>query len=401
MLAWTKKCGGDVLARLGELTDARERPRIPAAVATKSLFVMALARMGSLNALEQTADSGAWENLVGGAVPSAETLGRVAEGTDADELRGVFATLYTQLKRNKALPAPPHGLIALVLDGHESMASYRRTCEGCLRRTIHTAAGDREQHYHRYVAASLVGEGFHLFLDLEEIEVGKDEIAAALRLVARVTAAYPRAFDVVMGDALYAQAPFFNAVLALGKDVLAVLKQESRDLHKDVLALCDATEPVTFLRGKTTVRAWDLCHLTSWTALGRRVRVVRTLETTPIKRQKNGVAEELPAEWMWVTTLAATRAPTQAAVALGHSRWDIENHGFNAGANEWHLDHVYRHEPAAMRTIALLTMLAMNVLNAFQRLALKPALRVRHTLRHIAQLVAAEIYAATPHVDTG
>ena len=105
---------------------------------------------------------------------------------------------------------------------------------------------------------------------------------------------------------------------------------------------------------------------------------------------------------MWVTTLPASRAPAAAAaVDLGHCRRDIENRGFNEGANEWQLNHVYRHDPAAMRTIALLTMLAMNVLHAFQRLALKPALRARFTLRHIARLVAAVIYAATPHVGTG
>jgi hypothetical protein len=401
VLAWTTKCGGDVLSRLGALTDVRERPRISAAVATKSLFVMALTRMGSLNALEQTADSRAWRDLVGGTVPSADTLGRVAAKTDTDELRGVVSALYTRLKRNKALPAPWHGLIALVLDGHESTASYRRTCPGCLKRTVHTAAGDREQHYHKYVAASLVGEDFHFFIDLEELVDGETEVAAALRLIARVHKAHPRAFDVVVADALYLQAPFFKPVQELGKDVLVVLKQEERDLYKDVIALCDATAPLTIKRGRTTVRAWDFDALNSWPSLGQSVRVVRTLETTLVERQTDGRVEEVRGEWMWATTLTPSRAPTRAVIDLGHSRWDIENRGFNEGANDWHLDHVYHHEPVAMRALALLTMLAMNVLTAFRRLALKPALRRRFTLRHVAHLVAAEIYAATPHVAPG
>jgi len=57
------------------------------------------------------------------------------------------------------------------------------------------------------------------------------------------------------------------------------------------------------------------------------------------------------------------------------------------------MDHVYRHEPAAMRVMVLLTMLAMNILNAFQRLALKPALRKRFSLRHVARCVLAELFA--------
>jgi Transposase DDE domain len=401
VLAWTRKCGGDVLGRLGELTDGRQKPRIPASVATKSLFVMALARLGSLNALEQASDSRAWRDLIGGAVPSADTLGRVAAKTDTDELRGVVGALYTRLKRNKALPAPWHGLISLVLDGHESTASYRRTCTGCLTRTVHTAAGDREQHYHKYVAASLVGEDFHFFFDLEEIRDGETEVAAALRLLERIHTAHPRAFDVVVADAFYLQAPFFRAVQELGKDVLVVLKQEERDLYKDARALCDATKPVTIQRGRTTVKAWDLDALTSWPSLGQSVRVVRTLETTRIERQKDGQVEEVHGEWMWATTLPASRAPARAVVDLGHGRWDIENRGFNEGANDWHLDHVYHHEPVAMRALALLTMLAMNVLTAFRRLALKPALRERFTLRHVAHLVATEIFAATPHVASG
>jgi hypothetical protein len=190
-------------------------------------------------------------------------------------------------------------------------------------------------------------------------------------------------------------------VIASGKDVLVVLKQEARDLYKDSLALCEMTAPAGFERGRTTVLAWDLPGLTSWPTLGRRVRVVRTKETTRVRRQKTEEVEELTTEWMWVTTLAKSRASTRAVVELGHSRWDIENRGFNEGANDWHLDHVYRHEPTAMGVLALFTMLAMNVLHAFHRLNLKPAMRRRWTLRHVARLVAAEIYAATPHVESG
>lgn len=390
-----------MLAGLGGLADARREPRIPAGRVAKSLFVMTLTQMGSLNALEQISDSRAWRELLDGELPSADTMGRVASGMAPDALRAQIHALYERLKRNKALPAPWHGLAALVLDGHESTASYLRKCRGCLTRTVHASQGDREQHYHKYVAASLVGEGYHVFVDLEELLPGETEAAAALRLLARVRAAYPRAYDVVVADAFYAQAPFFQAVLASGKDVLVVLKQEARDLYKDAMALCGEIQPVSLERGKTTVLAWDVDDLNSWPTLGRPVRVVRAKETRRVRRQKTDEVEELVAEWMWVTTLARTRAPTKAVVDLGHGRWDIENRGFNQGANDWHLDHVYRHEPTAMRVLALLTMLAMNVLHAFHRLNLKPSLRARFTLRHVARLVASEIYGDVPVVASG
>ncbi len=392
-----------MLGLLGDLTETHEDAQISTGDGAKALFVIPLAQMGSLNGAEQTSGSRSWRKVIGRELPSADTLARVAQRVSLDEIRDVMAAHYAKLKRNKALPAPKHGLIALVLDGHETMSSYLRCCGSCLTRRVRTVEGEREQRYHRYVVASLVGEGFHLCLDMEEIGPGEGEIAAALRLIGRVHAAYPRAYDVVMGDALYAQAPFFQAVLAQGKHALAVLKNEERNLHEDALALCAASDPVRFERlgGRRSVEAWDLPEMTSWESLGRPVRVVRTLEKGRVRRQTSGETEETSCEWMWVTTLPVAGASLPAVVELAHSRWDIENHTFNEGANEWHMDHVYCHEPAAMRAMLLLTMLAMNVFRAFVRLNLKPALRLRHTLRHLARLVLAEILIGTPFVATG
>jgi hypothetical protein len=52
-------------------------------------------------------------------------------------------------------------------------------------------------------------------------------VETALRLLACVISAYPRAFDLVLADALYAEAPFFNFLLAHGKHALVVLKDEN------------------------------------------------------------------------------------------------------------------------------------------------------------------------------
>lgn len=391
VLGYAKR-NGDVVSRLREVRAKRIAPRIPTERALFSLFVMTLAQQGSLNALEQTANRAPWKRLIGGKLPSADTLGRVASAIHIDDLRSVHRSLYAKLKRNKALPSPYHGIIALALDGHESTASYRRCCPGCLQRKISTSAGDRVQYYHRYVAASLIGEGWHLFLDLEDIRSGEDEVSAALRLLKRVHATYSRAYDVVLGDALYAQAPFFKAVLALGKDPLVVLKQQERHLYIDALALCQQIEPSEFTRGKAQVRCWDVADLDSWSSLGRKVRVVRTVETTSVKRQLNGKKEELAANWVWVTTANALRVPARAVVALGHSRWDIENRGFNEGVTHFHMNHVYRHEPVAMLAMNLLTMLAMNLLGAFYRRSLKPARRARESLLHVARCIAAVLY---------
>jgi len=51
-------------------------------------------------------------------------------------------------------------------------------------------------------------EAVRLLLDHEPQRPGEEEVETALRLLARVIPAYPRAFDVVLADALYAEAPF-------------------------------------------------------------------------------------------------------------------------------------------------------------------------------------------------
>ena len=103
---------------------------------------------------------------------------------------------------------------------------YRRHCAGCLQRTLHTEHGERVQHYHRQVTLMLLPAApagrpaLRLLLDQEPQRPGEDEVQTALRLLARVLTRYPRAFDLLLADALYAAAPFFNFLLTHGKHAL-------------------------------------------------------------------------------------------------------------------------------------------------------------------------------------
>ena len=173
-------------ALLNGLTDVRRQPRIATSVIVRSLLVMVLTRLGSLNAVEQTRSSLFWRRFLKNTLPSADTLGRVAAEMDPDPVRKALQDLYTDLKRNKALPAPWHGLMPLVLDGHELHSTEHRHCPACLERTITTAHGEHTQYYHRHVVALLLGRDFPLLLDAEPQRPGEDEIAAALRLLERL-----------------------------------------------------------------------------------------------------------------------------------------------------------------------------------------------------------------------
>ena len=391
LLAWADKVAA-LGSLLGGLSDARPQPRIATLVIVRSLLVMILTRLGSLNAVEQTQSSSFWRHLLKGPLPSADTLGRVASRMDPEPVRKALRDLYGDLKRHKALPVPSHGLIALVLDGHESHATENRHCPQCLERTIHTSHGDHIQYYHRHVTAMLLTGDFPLLLDAEPQRPGEDEIATALRLLERVLKNFPRAFDVVLGDALYTDPRFYNFVLDHGKDALTVLKNENRDLMVDACALFEIHAPQRFTEGATTREVWDLPDLLTWPQVKKPVRVVRSRETTTCRRQLDGQPKDREADWVWVTTLSIRRAGTRAVVDLGHARWKIENQGFNETTNRWAADHVYKHHPIAILVFTLMTMLAFNLFYAFYRRNLKPAYQSRHDAQHVARCLASELY---------
>jgi hypothetical protein len=356
---------------------------------------MFLGRLGSLHALEQARPSSFWRRWLNGQVPSADTIGRVCSLVEPADVRAVQHRVYTRLKRGKALEPPDHGLMMAVIDGHESTASFRRCCDGCLQRVVHAKDGDRIQYYHRFVALRLVGESLSAMLDAEPIGPGEDELAAARRLLQRVLQTYPRAFDVVAGDGLYANTDWFRFILSQGKHALAVLKANRPNLLDDARTLFACLPGVEDSRGSARRRCWDSDRFTSWPELAEQVRVVRSLETRTVQRQRDGRAESQTSDWYWVTTLPKLYADTSAVVSMGHDRWTVENQGFNELVNRWHADHVYKHHPNAMLIFLLLAMLCLNVFMAFYRRNLKPAARKAAGMLHIARLIAAELYAGT------
>lgn len=350
-----------------------------------------LTRMGSLNALEQQSGNGFWRRRLGQDLPSADTIGRVFCLINLESIRHFIHQVYSRLKRNKALNKT-HGFDVLIIDGHESSSSYLRCCPGCLSRVIHTRQQDRIQYYHRNVIAMLSAKDFPLLLDVEEQREGEDEVAAAFRLMERIVDHYPRAFDLVVADGLYLRAHFFDLLLAHGKHIIAVLKDERRELIQDAKSLFQYEEPLIQVEGSTTRQMWDIEDFRSWEALGRGVRVVRSVENRTIRRQLTGKEEQETTEWMWATSLSQTEAGTEAIVDLGHSRWHIENKGLNEMVTYWYADHVYRHHPTAICAFWLTLMLALNLFRAFLYLNIKPDLRYKHSNLYFSTLISSGLY---------
>jgi len=263
-------------------------------------------------------------------------MGNVHSKMDAGTVREAIHQVYGGLKRNKALP-DNHGIAVAIVDGHESHASYRRHCPGCLERTIHSQQGDRIQYYHRQVTLLLEAGGppgrppLRLPLDREPQLPGEDEVATAIRLLTRVLVRYPRAFDLVLADALYACAPLFNFFLEHRKHALVVLKDERRNLYQNAAGLFNSVQPV---KGRFRSRdcLWrDFPDLVSWPEVNVPVRVIRSLETYSILRQLNRKDELQISDWVWGNHTAGGASPRRAGrwlwpSTMGHRRVQTRTH---------------------------------------------------------------------------
>ena len=374
------------------IEDNRPRPQIAIEEIFGAGLVMALGQLGSLNALEQIKKQSYWKRWLGADLSSADTLGRGFSHTGADSIRKAARHIYSRLKRNKVLRPAYAGMFALIIDGHESHHSQLRSCPGCLERRLHTKSGIKRENYHRHVMASLLCKGICLPLDMEPQAPGEDEVSCAARLLVRVFKDYPKAFDLILADGLYARAPFFKLAKKHGKDVIVVLKDERRDLLKDAKGLFKQEKPIVCQDGKVERQCWDIEGFTSWEQLGREIRVVCSMERKRVKRQKTKKIHFENSEWVWASTISKQRLGTEDFVKFGHGRWKIENNGFNELVNYWHADHLYCHNPAAIEAFGLLTMLAYILFHAFINRNLKAVIRHKYTKKHLARMITAEIY---------
>jgi hypothetical protein len=300
--------------------------------------------------------------------------------------------IYTRLKRNKAL-GKLCGLDVAVIDGHETSSSFNFSCPGCLKRRVQTKKGKVEQYYHRNTTLMLVTPKLKIMLDADEQRPGEDETRCACRMLERAVRQYPRAFNVVLCDALYARAPFINMLLSHNKHIVCVLKDERRDLIKDAEGLFSWQRPLCYTIGKTTYSVWDEEGFVLWDDSEVSLRVVKSVETTTSVNRVTGEVEIRTTTWMWMTTLSKSVVDTKTFVALAHTRWSIENNGFKEMVHLWHGDHVYHHHAVSIIAFWLTTMIAFNILHAFVELNIKPALRMCHTFLYFTETVRAGIYA--------
>ena len=265
--------------------------------------------------------------------------------------------------------------------------SRQRCCPQCLQRRLVVKGKEVVEYFHRGVVFYLVGFRMPVPLDVEMLRPGEGELTAAQRLLPRVVKSYGRLFDLVLGDGLYFNAPFFRLCLGLGKDVITVLKDEGRVLFRDAQGVFSFTAPQVWEEGNQKIQAWDAEGFTSAEGIEVPLRVLRTEEgiTRRHRRGKGWVQEKEIHHWEWVTTLPPARLSTRLLWHIGHARWEVENDLFHTLTTYWSLDHCFRHEPTAILNFILTLFIAFVLLQSFYLGNLKPQRRAHFPFMAIAQ----------------
>lgn len=391
----------DFRDNLAVIRDARQDPEVPTSAVFLSVFGMHAVRLGSFNGLEQQLKiPKRWDPWVGPLKPSADTLGYALERFDPEGPRTMLATVARLCKRKKMFQRLyPDAYWVGALDGIETQKSRNRCCSQCLVREVEVKNKKGEkvkvtEYYHRSVVLQLVGVVPAFPLDEEPLLPGETETTAGLRLLERFHQRMPRFLDILTADAFYLQAPFTKRALDVGYGLVIILKQEERDLYKDAEGLFprEKSEKVALVNG--TAEVWDVKDLTTWSQLGRPVRVVRSLEKTLERKRvaRKWVEEEVERDWRWAVVFPdAQQPPAELIRRWGHARWDEETRGFGELTQHWHLNHCYRHHPIAMLVCRLILFLAFVLTTVFFTRNLKPELREGRTRLHLAGLLADDL----------
>ena len=204
-----------------------------------------------------------------------------------------------------------------------------------------------------------------LMVDLEPYEKRGKELPASYALLRRLKAKLGIGFvDLILGDGLYLNAPFFNLCLdELKSDVLVKTDDITLRIIQDAQGLFAVKDDPAF--DIVTVDGVDPVRMRSYqiTAAGGFFHqgINAPLTVAKVEEVLLGTGEVLT---FWVVTSATSLTPEELR-ELAHLRWDVENNGFKAANQTVVTKRIYSHNPHAQAAVLLILFTVCNLLFLF------------------------------------
>ena len=290
-------------------------------------------------------------------VPKESQMRERLDEVSAEEVRVLLPLLFEEVKRagwakewqSEISDGSNAGFYyVMALDGSDYFNSEALSCKNCLVRRDRSG----EVHYrHTVVAGTLVKSGKRLILPLDaELCAPQDgaekqdcESTAGKRLIKRVGEEHPDLRLIVTGDDLYSHVPFIEACQKAGFSYVLVAKPDSHhELFEWVEELdeLEECEHVVWHVGPTCSRKFYHARIAREVPLRLDGAVKATfVEVWESDKEGKGLYRN-----SFVTDLDVTEKNVSEVVAIGRSKWKIENEQFNIQKNHgYHLKHNYGH----------------------------------------------------------
>jgi len=282
---------------VGALPEGRHFPQHSWSKVFSAVFLGAAMQIPSLLQLEAECCDGALAKRIGKI--SDDTIGYALQRQSPEPLFELGCTIARQLKRNGVLRSDwSRGLMVAAVDGIEICSSYVRCCDACMQREIQRKVdGEMKteiQYYHRIVVVALVSTEVPIPLGVRFQKNGETEVACGLALLKDLVAQLGRRFlDVLVGDALFLQAPFVREVERLGLYWAFTLKENQPDLLHEAERLTQGSPTGSHTESAREIRYWHLPEV-DWPVADRLIRVVKTvrIENLRLCKHRSGPTEK-------------------------------------------------------------------------------------------------------------
>ncbi len=332
-----------------------------------AVFLGSACQLASVHQIETECRDGVLAKRIGPL--SEDTIRYTLERLEPVMVLKLWGLVARRLKRNGVLRSSwALGRVVAAIDGIEICHSFTRCCEACLERTVKRMVDGetREvvQYYHRISVVTIVSGGFPVPVGLRFQRKGETEVECTLALLKELRGILGyRFFDLLVGDALYLQAPLVKAVEEMGFDWVFNLKANQPELLAEAERVTGG-QPERMVSGAEELLVWDGGEI-YWPAADRSVRVVKTVRRQsvtrvavqgrkgePTSRVKEKVVEE-------ATNFYASNLGGVSPLFLhrvGRSRWSIDTEVFQVMAREGNLKRPSIHQ-GHHRALVVLTMI--------------------------------------------
>jgi hypothetical protein len=361
-------------ALVGVLPEGREFPQHPWKKVFDAVFLGATMQIPSLLQIEAECRDGALAKRIGPI--SDDTLGYALERQSSEPVFALSCEISRRLKRNGVLRSDwSRGLLVAAVDGIEICSSFVRCCDACMEREMqHKVNGEIKtdiQYYHRIVVVVLVSTSFPIPLGVRFQKNGEGEVSCALALLQDLVGQLGRRFlDVLVGDALYLQAPFVQEVERLGLVWAFTLKENQPDLLREAERCTQDSPTGVHAEPGRELRYWHLPEV-DWPVADRPVRVVKTVRLEhqhriTVREQDGHRIKSKTAVTQESANFYATNFELGSISPLfihqcSRSRWRIDTEVFQTITTDCHLKHPAVHQTTALVVLTMIRFLAYTL----------------------------------------